>query len=139
MIQVWRVLSIATMVEIRLIVIVGVVADDPSTRPDERFTLASERTFLAWMRTSLGLLAGGIAIVHLVPDFSTGWVRTTLGLVLIFMAASAAMVGLRRWLQVRKALESGAPMPEARELWIFAVGIGFVAVLAAVVTVLGIE
>ncbi|WP_281254401.1 YidH family protein [Rhodococcoides kyotonense] len=115
------------------------MADDPSTRPDERFTLASERTFLAWMRTSLGLLAGGIAIVHLVPDFSTGWVRTTLGLVLIFMAASAAMVGLRRWLQVRKALESGAPMPEARELWIFAVGIGFVAVLAAVVTVLGIE
>ncbi len=27
-------------------------------RPDERFTLASERTFLAWMRSSLALLAG---------------------------------------------------------------------------------
>lgn len=112
---------------------------DESSRPDERFTLASERTFLAWMRTSLGLLAGGIAVVHLVPDFSTGWVRTTLGLVLILMAASAAMVGLRRWLQVRRALESGAPMPDAVELWIFAVGIGVIAVLAAVVTVLGIQ
>lgn len=119
----------------------GVVSDQPTppNRPDERFTLASERTFLAWMRTSLGLLAGGIAIVHLVPDFSTGWVRTTLGLLLILMAASAAMVGLRRWLQVRRALENGAPMPEAKELWIFAVGIGAIAVLAAVVTVLGIQ
>ncbi|MFC8179680.1 MULTISPECIES: YidH family protein [Nocardiaceae] len=111
----------------------------PATRPDERFTLASERTFLAWMRTSLGLLAGGIAIVHLVPDFSTGWVRTTLGLVLIGLAASAAAVGLRRWSKVRRALEAGAPMPDAKELWVFAVGIGAVAVLAGIVTVLGIR
>lgn len=113
--------------------------DPRVTRPDERFTLASERTFLAWMRTALGLLAGGIAIVHLVPEFSTGWVRTTLGLILIVMAAAAAFVGLRRWLQVRRALESGAPMPDATELWLFAVGIGVVAVLAAVVTVVGIR
>jgi len=117
----------------------GGVTDDPSTRPDERFTLASERTFLAWMRTSLGLLAAGVAVLHLVPDFSTSWVRTTLGLILILMAASASMIGLRRWLQVRTALQSGAPMPEAKELWLFAVGIGGMAVLAAVVTVLGIE
>lgn len=127
------------MVRIRLIVIVGRVTDDPVNRPDERFTLASERTFLAWMRTSLGLLAGGIAIVHLVPGFATGWVRTGLGLLLILMAAMAAAVGLRRWLQVRRALETGAPMPEAKELWLFAVAIGGVAVLAAVVTVLGIQ
>ncbi|MGF0313882.1 YidH family protein [Rhodococcus sp. IEGM1428] len=109
------------------------------TRPDERFTLASERTFLAWLRTSLGLLAGGIAIVHLVPDFSTGWVRTALGLILIGLAAAAPIIGLRRWMRVRKALENGAPMPESRDLWIFAVGIAIVAVMAAVVTVLGIQ
>ncbi|MGA9871619.1 MAG: DUF202 domain-containing protein [Rhodococcus sp. (in: high G+C Gram-positive bacteria)] len=115
------------------------MTDDPATRPDERFTLASERTFLAWMRTSLGLLAGGIAIVHLVPDFSTGWVRTTLGLALIVMAASASIIGLRRWRQVRRALEAGAPMPDSKELWFFAVGIGSVAVLTAVVTVIGIS
>ncbi len=106
-------------------------------RPDERFTLASERTFLAWMRTSLGFLAGGIAMVHLVPDFSTGWVRTLLGLVLILLAVAASLVGMRRWLQVRHALERGAPMPEARELWLFAVAVSLVAGFTAVVTVIG--
>ena len=30
--------------------------------PDARFSLANERTFLAWIRTSLALLAGGVAL-----------------------------------------------------------------------------
>ena len=111
------------------------VAPEPPDRPDERFTLASERTFLAWLRTSLGLLAGGIAMVHLVPEFSTEWVRMLLGLVLILLAAGAPIAGLRRWIQVRRALESGAPMPEEKDLWVFGVAIAAVAVVAAVATV----
>jgi putative membrane protein len=39
--------------------------------PDYRFTLANERTFLAWIRTSLALLAGGVAVVQLVPGFTS--------------------------------------------------------------------
>ncbi|MGW4119356.1 YidH family protein [Nocardia sp. NPDC004711] len=108
-----------------------------TSRPDERFTLASERTFLAWIRTSLGLLAGGIAMVHLVPEFSTGWVRTLLGTVMILLAVAAPIVGLRRWLQVRQALESGAAMPEERDLWVFAIGVTAVAIAAGVVTTVG--
>lgn len=108
---------------------------EPPNRPDERFTLASERTFLAWIRTALGLLAGGIAVIQLVPDFSTGWVRTLIGLVLTLMAIAAPIAGLRRWLQVRRALETGAPMPAERDLWVFAVGVTGVAVVAAVAVV----
>jgi putative membrane protein len=57
------------------------VADDTSTRagehgadtvaegePGYRFTLANERTFLAWQRTALGLLAAAVAVVQLVPE-----------------------------------------------------------------------
>ncbi len=32
------------------------------TEPDPRFTLANERTFLAWIRTALALIAAGIAL-----------------------------------------------------------------------------
>ena len=35
------------------------VSADDGEEPDYRFTLANERTFLAWVRTALGLLAGG--------------------------------------------------------------------------------
>ncbi|WP_431969627.1 YidH family protein [Nocardia sp. bgisy134] len=118
-----------------------IVADTPlaehNSRPDERFTLASERTFLAWIRTSLGLLAGGIAMVHLVPEFSTGWARTLLGTMMILLAVVAPIAGLRRWLQVRQALESGAEMPDERDLWVLTVGITAVAILAGTVTVVG--
>ena len=31
--------------------------------PDYRFTLANERTLLAWLRTSLALIAAGVAVV----------------------------------------------------------------------------
>ncbi len=37
--------------------------------PDYRFTLANERTFLTWLRTSLALIAAGVAVVQLVPEF----------------------------------------------------------------------
>jgi hypothetical protein len=30
--------------------------------PDYRFTFANERTFLAWIRTALALIAGGVAV-----------------------------------------------------------------------------
>lgn len=33
--------------------------------PDPRFSLANERTFLAWIRTSLALIAAGVAVAAL--------------------------------------------------------------------------
>lgn len=107
----------------------------PPERPDERFTLASERTFLAWMRSSLALLAGGIAMMHLVPEFSTAWVRTLLGLVLIALAGAAALVGMRRWREVEKALREGSPMPRPHEMWLFSVCLVVVAAGAGIASI----
>ena len=39
---------------------------DPEVPVDYRFLLANERTFLAWMRTALGLIAGGVALEQFV-------------------------------------------------------------------------
>lgn len=38
--------------------------------PDYRFSLANERTYLAWIRTALALLAGAIAVDQLTPDLA---------------------------------------------------------------------
>ena len=43
----------------------GWVYDD-GDEPDPRFSFANERTFLAWVRTALALLAGGVAL-HVLP------------------------------------------------------------------------
>ena len=51
------------------------------TTPDYRFSLANERTFLAWIRTALGLLAGGVAVRQLVQPFEiTGTLETAVSL-----------------------------------------------------------
>ncbi len=47
--------------------------------PDYRFSLANERTFLAWIRTALGFLAAGVGLDQLAPDFATPLIREVLG------------------------------------------------------------
>src|SRR3546814_13520956 len=54
---------------------------DDEAEPDYRFTLANERTFLAWIRTALALIAGGIAVVQFVPSFGIPGVRHGLSVV----------------------------------------------------------
>jgi len=79
--------------------------------PDYRFTLANERTFLAWTRTALAMLAGGVAVVQLVPDLAGRPARLTLGLILVGLALVIAIGGYQRWRRVQRAMRSGLPLP----------------------------
>ena len=45
--------------------------------PDPRFTLANERTFLAWIRSSLAFLAGGLAIEIFNIEGVPAWINST--------------------------------------------------------------
>jgi putative membrane protein len=71
---------------------------DPQSAPldqggkalDYRFTLANERTFLAWVRTSLAMIAAGVAVVQFVPGLSV--VRHALGFLLIGLGGVLAGV-----------------------------------------------
>lgn len=75
--------------------------------PDYRFTLANERTFLAWLRTSLGLVAGGVALASLVPDFGPKPVRVGLAALLLLLALAAAGGSYLRWERAERALRTG--------------------------------
>lgn len=89
-------------------------SDPPEPLPgavDARFTLAAERTALAWLRTALGLIAAGIAVLHLLDPFGQPASRTTLGVSLLVIGALTAVIGLARWRAVDRALHQGGPLP----------------------------
>jgi putative membrane protein len=107
------------------------------SEPDHRFTLANERTFLAWLRTALSLLAAGVALDQFVPELGAAGVRTALGVGLGLLSVVAAVAGLLRWRQVQRAMRRGQPLPVARAAVVLALGLAVVAVLVCVLLVVG--
>ena len=87
------------------------LAGDAEFEPDYRFTLANERTFLAWQRTALGLLAAAVAVFHLGPEMTLPGARHVLGVFLAVLATTTAGVGVLRWRQVDRAVRRGTPLP----------------------------
>ncbi|HEY4007649.1 MAG TPA: DUF202 domain-containing protein [Pseudonocardia sp.] len=79
--------------------------------PDYRFTLANERTFLAWLRTALALLAGAVAL----SQFARPLALTGLGVGLTVLLALAGTVlaacAYRRWAKVQRAMRNAGPLP----------------------------
>ncbi|MFI6867131.1 YidH family protein [Nocardia sp. NPDC050406] len=112
----------------------GRVADveEEEVEVDYRFTLANERTFLAWMRTSLGLLAGGVAVHELVRPFRHHGLRTAVGMSCIVLATIVAVGAYGRWRHVSAAMRRGDPLPHTVMVPILAVGIAIISVLAGV-------
>ncbi len=106
-------------------------ADSPAeTEPDYRFTLANERTFLAWQRTSLGLLAAAVALVQLVPELAVPGARHALGVLLATLAILTSAMGLLRWQQADRAMRRGLPLPRHPTPAYLALGLILVAVIA---------
>ena len=97
--------------------------------PDARFTLANERTFLAWIRTALALVAGGLAAVSLLPDV-TG--SELLGIVLLAMSFVTAATAYGRWALNERAMRLGEPLPPTRLPMLMAIGTAVVAIVAAI-------
>lgn len=99
--------------------------------PDYRFSLANERTFLAWIRTALGFLAAGVGLDQLAPDFATPQVREAIALLLCVFAGLLAVWGYLRWLRNEKAMRLHKDLPYTRALPV----ISGVMVLAAVIVI----
>ena len=103
--------------------------------PDYRFTLANERTFLAWLRTALALLAAAVAVVQLVPEFAFPGARHIAGGLLAALAMVTAVAGLRRWELVDYAIRRGLPLPRHQAPRVLAAGLVLIAVLGVVLMI----
>jgi putative membrane protein len=104
---------------------------DAGEEPDPRFTLANERTFLAWVRTPLALFAGGVAL-HALDLPSTGWLRALLVVLLIGIGALVCLFALVRWARIERAMRLHEPLPS------FGLGIVMTAALVLVGTLLAV-
>lgn len=98
------------------------------SEPDARFTLANERTFLAWIRTSLALIAGGVALEALAIDIAPGY-RLAASLVLIVAGLATAAFSWFSWMSTERALRLGRPLPGSAMGVILAAGVSAVGVL----------
>jgi putative membrane protein len=110
---------------------------DVGEHPDYRFSLANERTFLAWIRTALALLAGAVALVQLVPEFRVRGAREAIGVALAGLATAISWLAYRRWEANERAMRTGEPLAYTRLLGLIAAVITVVAVITTLLLLLG--
>ena len=109
---------------------------EEGSTPDYRFSLANERTFLAWIRTSLALVAGGIAVDQFLTGLRWG-VRTTIAIVLLAGAVLCALRAVNHWVRCERAMRRGEDLPASRFPVLLALGTAGAALLVVVVVSMG--
>lgn len=107
----------------------------PGAGPDPRVTFANERTFLAWSRTALALIAGGLAVSQFVKRSSAG-LTLAVAVSLIGFGAVMAVVGYRHWMRNQAALRLGRPVKPSALPRFLTHGIGCFAIAAAALAVI---
>lgn len=106
---------------------------DRGEEPDARFTLANERTFLAWIRTSLALLAGGVALEALGLGMHAGF-RHAASILLIVAGLLTPVQAWMGWMRTERALRESTPLGPP---WI-AIPLAVVVVATGVLVLLGV-
>jgi putative membrane protein len=107
------------------------------SEPDVRFTYANERTFLAWNRTALALIATGVAATQLLPEFHIDGGRRILGVPLIALGALVAVTSFRQWRLNERAMRQRRPLPQSHMSLILSVGIAVIALISIVLVFVG--
>ena len=92
------------------------------TEPDPRFTLANERTFLAWIRTALALIAAGVALEALALPLQPA-LRRVASIILLLLGLAVPLLAWVTWGVVERALRQGRPLPGSRVALPVAVGV----------------
>jgi putative membrane protein len=84
---------------------------DDGTDPDYRFTLANERTFLAWIRTALALLAACVAVGEWAPRVDNSVLRWIAGAGFGVGGLALAVLAYPRWARNERAMRLGRSLP----------------------------
>jgi putative membrane protein len=94
---------------------------------DVRFLLANERTLLAWVRTSLAIQAGGLALAL------TNKQHPYLGIIILLLGAGTALIGYHRFVTADRSIRRHHLPPSGNGPTIQVAGIVMVAVGLAII------
>ena len=98
------------------------------SEPDARFSFANERTFLAWIRTSLAFLAGGVALDAIGLPMSDS-LQQGLAMLLVLLGLACAVASWIRWARAERAMRRGEPLPASSLTAVLTVGVLIAAVV----------
>ena len=105
--------------------------------PDYRFTYANERTFLAWVRTSVALIGVGVAAVQFLPPLDVPGGRRAVGTAFIALGAVVCVVARQSWAANARAMRAGQPLPRSVLVPVVTGGVVLLAIVVAVLSVTG--
>ncbi|MEV3854688.1 DUF202 domain-containing protein [Streptomyces sp. NPDC050095] len=111
---------------------------DEGDTPDYRFSLANERTFLAWLRTALALIGGGFAVDQFLPDLRYAW-RVGLALALLGAGALCSLRAVSHWVRCERAMRRGEDLPVSKFPALLGVVVALVGVAMVFVVIVGWE
>jgi putative membrane protein len=108
--------------------------------PDYRFSLANERTFLAWIRTGLALIAGGLACAQFLPPLPIVHLREVIAVALLVLGGVVALRAVDRWSRTERAMRLQQDLPPSRFPAVLAIVVAFgsvVLVIAVLIEAIG--
>ncbi|MET0417087.1 MAG: DUF202 domain-containing protein [Actinoplanes sp.] len=97
--------------------------------PDYRFSLANERTFLAWIRTGLALIAGGLACAQFLPPLPVDHLREIIAIALLVLGGVVALRAVDHWARTERAMRLGQELPASKFPAILAIVVALGALL----------
>jgi putative membrane protein len=106
------------------------------SEPDYRFSLANERTFLAWVRTALAVLAGGVLLQQFSTRLEPQIAVLDVASLLCILAAVMCLQAYSRWRANEIAMRHGQKLPPTGALLTLAAGTFTTALVLAALVVL---
>jgi putative membrane protein len=110
---------------------------DEGHDPDYQLSMANQRTFLAWLRTALAMLAASVAVAQLVPAFRVAGSRTVLGILLAALGTVVAGLSYRQWAATERAMRDARRMGYPVSLLLLSTAMTVVGVLVLVLVSVG--